>query len=185
MLTLKDGQRQALLRRARQSIASVFDPGIFIEPLEDPLFSQKRGLFVTLTLSGELKGCIGFITGVEPLKDAVIHLAREAAFHDPRFEPLRREELDDVAIEISLLSPLKRITDLSGIRTGRDGLVVRNGSRSGLLLPQVAVEYHWGREEFIGHTCRKAGLPPEAASWPETEIYSFTAEIFSEKDRDG
>ncbi|HHH84866.1 MAG TPA: AmmeMemoRadiSam system protein A [Firmicutes bacterium] len=185
MLTLKDGQKQALLRRARQGIVSVFDPGAPIEPLEDRVFSQKAGLFVTLKMKGELKGCIGFITGVEPLKEAVIHLAREAAFHDPRFPPLQREELDSITIEISILSPLTRVADLSRIRPGYHGLVVRNGARSGLLLPQVAVEHHWNRDEFVRNTCWKAGLPPEAVFWPETEIFSFTAEIFSDKGSSG
>ena len=181
MLTLRDGQKQALLRRARQGIASVFDPGVGIDPLNDSVFSEKSGLFVTLTGEYGLRGCIGFITGVEPLKEAVVTLAREAAFHDPRFPGLCPEELDSVTIEISLLSPLARVTDLSKIRAGYHGLVIRKGVRSGLLLPQVATENHWDRDQFITHTCLKAGLSPEAAFRPETELYTFTAEVFSEK----
>ena len=90
MLKLRDGQKEALLRRARQSIAAVFDPGVALEPLDDSVFREKSGLFVTLTVESGLRGCIGFITGVEPLKEAVVTLAREAAFHDPRFPPLQR-----------------------------------------------------------------------------------------------
>jgi AmmeMemoRadiSam system protein A len=181
MLKLRDGQKEALLRRARQSIAAVFDPGVALEPLDDSVFREKSGLFVTLTVESGLRGCIGFITGVEPLKEAVVTLAREAAFHDPRFPPLQRKELESVVIEISLLSPLTRVTDPDGIRPGYHGLVIRSGVHSGLLLPQVATENHWDRDQFIAHTCRKAGLSPEAASRPGTELFSFTADVFSEK----
>ena len=183
---LKDYHKKALLCRARKSIASVFDPSLPIEPLEkNTLYEEKCGLFVTLTIHGRLRGCIGYVTGVQPLKEAVIYLSREAAFQDPRFPPLMREELPDLQIEISLLSPLKEVRDFEEIQIGLHGLFICRNHLSGLLLPQVATEYHWDRDEFLENTCLKAGLSPDMLGDSATEVYLFTAEIFSEKEAHG
>ncbi|MBB6478885.1 AmmeMemoRadiSam system protein A [Spirochaeta isovalerica] len=140
------------------------------------------GAFVTLKKSGELRGCIGNIVSERPLSETIRDMALSAAFRDPRFPPLKVEEFRDLSIEISVLSPLERVKDTSLIEPGRDGLLIRNGYHSGLLLPQVATEQNWDRETFIEHTFYKAGLSPDFLEDDKTEIYSFTAEVFSEND---
>jgi len=120
------------------------------------------------------------VAAQRPLLETVREAARAAAFHDPRFPPLRSSELPEIRLEISVLSRPRPVSDLGEIRVGRHGLIVRRGSRSGLLLPQVAEEYGWDRETFLSHTCVKAGLPED--SWREagTEIEIFGAEVFGE-----
>ncbi len=138
------------------------------------------GAFVTLRQGGELRGCIGFIAASRPLLDTVREVAVASAFEDPRFSPLRCEELERTSIEISVLSPLRQISDVSEIRTGVHGILIRRGFRSGLLLPQVATEQGWDRDTFLTHTCYKAGLPPDAWKSPETTIEIFSALVFHE-----
>jgi len=144
---------------------------------------EPYGAFVTLKKSGNLRGCIGNIRSERPLSETIREMALSAAFHDPRFLPLKEEEVELITIEISILSPLKKVEDRERIKTGRDGLLVKNGFNSGLLLPQVATEQNWDRETFIEHTFRKAGLDPQMIEDPHTEIYSFTAEVFSEENQ--
>jgi AmmeMemoRadiSam system protein B/AmmeMemoRadiSam system protein A len=175
-------ERKALLALARASIAT--ELGVAAPPtpaLSSAVFDAERGAFVTLHRRGQLRGCIGYVRAVRPLREAVAEMAVQAAFHDPRFEPVTAGELDDIDIEISVLSPLEPVADASRIEVGRHGLVVQEGSRSGLLLPQVATEQGWDRETFLDHTCLKAGLP--AGSWKRkgVVILSFTAEVFGEK----
>jgi len=143
---------------------------------------EKFGVFVTLHKFGELRGCIGYVEGIKPLYLAVMDMARAAAFEDPRFPPVEMSEVKDLDIEISVLSPLKKIQDISEIEIGKHGLIMERGFHRGLLLPQVATEWGWNREEFLRQTCIKAGLPPDAWKDPETTIYIFSAEIFSEKE---
>lgn len=142
---------------------------------------QKGGAFVTLRIDGELRGCIGYIEYPGPVRTAVEDVARKAAFGDPRFEPLRPDELNQVQIEISVLTPMRRITSPDEIIIGTDGLVIQCRGRRGLLLPQVATEYGWDVEEFLENTCRKAGLPYGAWREPSAEIEAFSAEVFSEE----
>ncbi len=140
---------------------------------------EPRGAFVTLhKKNGQLRGCIGMIEGLKPLWETIRDMAIQAAFHDPRFPPLRSEELDDIDIEISVLTPLEPIEDISEIEIGTHGLVVRKGPYSGLLLPQVAVEQKWDREAFLEWTCRKAGLEPDAWKQPDTRVFVFSADVF-------
>lgn len=141
---------------------------------------QTGGAFVTLRSEGELRGCIGYIEYPGPVRTAVEDVARKAAFGDPRFEPLGPDELDRVQIEISVLTPMRRITSPAEITIGRDGLVIQCRGRRGLLLPQVATEYGWDAEEFLENTCRKAGLPVGAWREPSAELEAFSAEVFSE-----
>jgi AmmeMemoRadiSam system protein B/AmmeMemoRadiSam system protein A len=137
----------------------------------------KRGVFVTVKKHGQLRGCIGYIEPVEPLARAVSNMAVAAATGDPRFPPVSEAELRDLTYEITVLSPLERVTDPAEIKVGAHGLYIRKGGHAGLLLPQVAVEYGWDREEFLEHTCEKAGLPRDA--WKEgAEIYIYSGEIF-------
>jgi len=149
--------------------------GAWVITWQDP-----EGCFVTLTQHGELRGCIGLIKGIKPLYLAVQDMAIAAALRDPRFPPVSPSELDEIEIEISVLTPLKEVEDVEEIKVGRDGIYIERGYHSGLLLPQVATEYGWTREEFLDHTCMKAGLFPGCWKEEGTKIYRFSALIFSE-----
>jgi AmmeMemoRadiSam system protein A len=139
---------------------------------------EKRGAFVTLKRSGQLRGCIGYIRPYKPLTDAVWEMAESAALRDGRFLPVEPSEVDDLDIEITVLSLLKRIDDPDAVLVGRHGLYVSRGNRSGVLLPQVPVEADWDREMFLSQTCMKAGLPPDSWRDPDTTLEVFTAEVF-------
>lgn len=172
--------RRALLALARAAIVSVLTDSPLHRNGPDPAcFSLRRGVFVTLEVHGKLHGCIGVIEPRDPLRESVVHCAQSAALHDPRFPPLRKAELPALQIEISVLSPLSPI-DPNDVEIGKHGLVVATEDRRGLLLPQVSTEHHLSREEFLEETCRKAGLPRDAWRDPQTEIFSFTCEIFQE-----
>jgi len=136
------------------------------------------GIFVTINKHGNLRGCIGHIIGDQPLYLSCQQMARAAALEDPRFRPVTKSELPELEIEISVLTPLERVEDFKGIVIGRDGLMIRKGYSSGLLLPQVAAEYGWTIEEFLQETCHKAGLPSDAYKSKDAEIYKFSAEVF-------
>ena len=181
---LTPSQRTRLLSIARISIESVLEgvrPHID-ETALDPELIRPSGAFVSLhTHEGDLRGCIGTIHPVAPLCHAVSSNAINAAFRDPRFYPLEREELPRVHIEISVMSPIEVVTDVGTILIGRDGLIITRGSRAGLLLPQVASEYGWDAETFLAHTCQKAGLPRDAWQHPDCRIERFSAEVFSEQ----
>lgn len=145
---------------------------------EAPELWEKRGAFVTLHKQGTLRGCIGYVEPIKPLWETVKDAAVQAAFSDPRFPPLRADELDALHLEISALSPLERIQDPMDFTIGRHGLVVRKSYHSGLLLPQVASEHGWSKEEFLNWTCKKAGLAPKSWKQREVEVYRFSAEVF-------
>jgi AmmeMemoRadiSam system protein A len=145
-----------------------------------PSLGEPRGVFVTLTRQGRLRGCIGYLEAIKPLLPAVQEMAVAAAFNDPRFPPLREEELADLEMEISVLSPMRQIAKVEEIEVGKHGLYLVNGMYRGLLLPQVATEYKWDRLTFLQQTCGKAGLPPDAWKDPATRIYVFTAAILRE-----
>jgi AmmeMemoRadiSam system protein A len=139
---------------------------------------EQRGAFVTITRGGQLRGCIGYIHGYKPLEQTIREMAVAAAFRDPRFPPLTAAELPEIEIEISVLTPLEKIDDIAEIEVGRDGLYIECEGATGLLLPQVAVEYGWDRETFLSHTCLKAGLAGNCWRLPQAEIYRFSADIF-------
>ncbi len=139
---------------------------------------EQRGAFVTLNKHGSLRGCIGYIEGYKPLYEAVAEMAEAAAFRDSRFMPLAQDELKDIEIEISVLTPLEKITDINQIEVGKHGIYIKKGFYAGLLLPQVATEYRWDRKTFLEQTCRKAGLPSDAWKEEDTVIYIFSADIF-------
>ena len=147
------------------------------EPPTDKL-RQPLGAFVTLTIGGRLRGCIGNLSAGAPLYRTISDMARSAAFEDPRFPPLTGEELTGVELEVSILGPITRCPDPGLVEVGRHGLIAVRGGRQGLLLPQVPVEWKWDRETFLDQTCRKAGLPPDAWRMPGTEVYWFEAEVF-------
>lgn len=139
------------------------------------------GAFVTLKRNGELRGCLGTLACRRPLAEEVARLAASTSHEDPRFEPVRGWELPDLHFEVSVLGPLEPIDPHApdAIVIGRHGLVVEQGARRGLLLPQVATEWKWNREQFLAHTCRKAGLPSDAWQRAAT-VYRFDAEVFGD-----
>ena len=181
---LNDGQRRTLLKIARDSIAAILDgcvPEVNADSFDDVL-RRPAGAFVTLrTGDGDLRGCIGSIRAVEPLYKAVSSSAVSAAFRDPRFLPVRREELPALELEISVMGPIERVKTVDDIEVGRDGLIISRGRYAGLLLPQVATEYGWNRETFLDHTCLKAGLPRGSWRGEDTRIERFSAEVFGEQ----
>jgi len=177
---LTQEQRQELLRLARTSISEYLKTGKSpdYEPA-DPVLARRSGVFVTVKKGDELRGCIGHLRADMPLCRGVQELAVAAATSDPRFPPLALEELDDINIEISILSPLQRITDTQHIEVGTHGLVLLQSGQQGVLLPQVAVEKGWGRDEFLENLCLKAGLMPNC--WTDRPaLYTFTAQVFGE-----
>ena len=141
---------------------------------------EPMGVFVTLHKTGELRGCIGYIEGIKPLGDAIIEMSEAAATRDPRFAPVTEDELEEIDLEISLLSPLEKIDDPEQIEVGKHGLVIKSGYNKGLLLPQVATENNWDRDTFLEHSCLKANLPSDGWQSEDTEISIFSAEVFSE-----
>lgn len=146
--------------------------------VDSPKLSEPRGAFVSLHLDGELKGCIGMVEPRKPLHQTVQEMAVQAAFADPRFCPLRPEEMGRIELEISVLTPIEPLRNISEIQIGKHGLLLRKGSKSGLLLPQVALEHGWDVEQFLQWTCRKAGLSVDAWKDPDAEIFVFSADIF-------
>jgi len=184
--TLTDTQKKDLLKLARLTISEElgYDCGIKSSELDftSQIFLQKFGAFVTLHKNGQLRGCIGYIVGFLTLTETIEKMALSAAFEDPRFPSLSKEEINDIDIEISILSPIVKVNDINEIVVGKDGLIVSNRVNTGLLLPQVAVEYKWTRDEFLDHTCMKAGLSPDSWRKNNIEIKKFSAMVFGEKD---
>ncbi len=178
--SLTEDEKAALRKSAMESIRNhcLGTPVPTSSPPLTASLSEHRGAFVTLHKGQNLRGCIGMIEASQPLDQTVRRMAVQAAFNDPRFTPLSPAELDEIDIEISVLTPLKRVTDVETIRVGEHGLYIRKGNRAGILLPQVATEQGWNRTEFIEQTCRKAGLPADSWEDKETEIYAFSADIF-------
>lgn len=176
--SLSSDEKKELLRLARTAVETSVRGGKVLEyETQDPNLLAERGAFVTLKKRGELRGCIGFIEPVFPLARAVIQAAVYAASEDPRFPPVGEKELDQLEYEISVLTPLRRIQDPREVRVGTHGLVIAQGGRRGLLLPQVPVEEGWDRETFLAEACYKAGLP-ETAWKTGAEIYVFEAIVF-------
>jgi hypothetical protein len=177
---LPDEARRRLLALARRALEQRLAGGVGVAADEDPPCDQKRGVFVTLSDGGDLRGCIGYPLPIRSLGQAVVDCAIAAAVDDPRFPPVTRAELDRLRIEISVLTvPVDcRPED---VVVGRDGLIVRHGGASGLLLPQVASEHGWDRDTFLEHICRKAGIA--AAAWRHgARLQRFQAEVFGETD---
>ena len=182
-LMLNVDQKRRLLQIARDSIATYLKTGKKLELTEsDSLLVKEMGAFVTLHEHGELRGCIGNIIGKKPLYLTVRDMAVEAAVGDPRFSAVSLSDLNSIEIEISVLSPLKRAASVDEIKLGTHGVLVRSGINSGVFLPQVATETGWSKEEFLSQLCaQKAGVSPNAWKDKSTEIYIFSADVFSEK----
>lgn len=179
MSPLTEIDQQTLLGMAREALAAYLDthdiPAI-PEPAE--ALRQPGGAFVSLHRGKSLRGCVGVVAADKPLYLTVRECAVWAAVQDPRFPPVTKSEVAALNLEISILSPLEPIAP-QDVEVGRHGLLISQGARRGLLLPQVAVEWNWNRERFLDETCRKAGLPTDA--WRQgARIEAFTAQVFSE-----
>ena len=178
-LGLSDQDKETLRHIAKTVIENTARgkpvPGFTVE---SPVLKEKRGAFVTITRKGQLRGCIGYVQPYKSLFQTVEEMAAQAAFHDPRFDPVTEKELPDLEIEISALTPLRRVADVEEIEVGKHGILIEKGFYSGLLLPQVATENGWDRETFLEHTCLKAGLPRDAWKGEDTVISIFSADIF-------
>ena len=188
-LSLEEGK--ILVKLARESIKSFFEKrDLNISSIPENL-KENRGAFVTLRKNNQLRGCIGYIFPIKPLYQAVIEVAREAAFNDPRFLPLEEKELEEITIEVSVLTKLKRVEYSSTedlikkIKVGRDGLYMKYGFYSGVLLPEVPIEENWNELEFLNYTCLKAGLPMFCWEKYKVDVYIFSAQIFKEREPNG
>ena len=154
---------------------------------EDPDLTAACGCFVTLKNHGKLRGCLGQFTSEEPLIELIVEMAKASATRDPRFlgDPVVPGELDELDVEISVLSPLKKVDDPLSLRLGADGIYIKRGRSSGCFLPQVATETGWTKEQFLSYCCaHKAGLAQDAWKDPKTEVFLFTADVFGAAFRD-
>jgi len=174
-------EQQQLLTLSRKTIVNFVTHGQAAEiPVQDEGLSCKSGCFVTIKSHGNLRGCIGCFTSEKPLWQTVQEFAIAAASRDPRFYPLHQDELDNITIEISVLSSLTKIEAIDEIKVGTHGLYIEKNMYRGVLLPQVAIEFGWDRTTFLTQTCLKAGL--ESDAWESgADLYIFSAQIFGEK----
>lgn len=174
--------RSMLLKTAKEAIDSVIYSREPVEAVsDDPEVNAKQGCFVTLKNGERLRGCIGQFTSDKPLIELVREMAIASLTHDPRFfmDRVGADELDDITIEISVLSPLVKTSEPLSLRLGVDGIYITDGHKSGCFLPQVAEETGWTKEEFLTHCCvQKAKLPADAWKYDSTDVYLFSAEKF-------
>ena len=176
---LSSAEKKFLTEIAREAITS------FLEKEATPSYEsvsprlqEKRGCFVCVKIDGKLRGCIGNFTSDKPLYELVQEMAISAATRDPRFYPMKKKDLTQFDLEISVLSPLRKITSIEDIQVGVHGLYIEKNFARGVLLPQVAVEYGWDRNTFLSQTSIKAGMNPD--DWKEgADIYVFSADVFS------
>ena len=190
---LSDSDGIILVKTARKAVTEFLSNGnkMKMEADLEKKFSFNSGVFVTLNKNDGLRGCIGFPMPVKKLSRAIVDGAIAAATEDPRFPPVATKELDSITFEVTVLTPPMEIdvSDpieyLSKIKVGRDGLIIRHSSYSGLLLPQVPVEYGWNVEEFLQHTCEKAGLARDTWKNESVKIEKFEGIIFKEETPNG
>lgn len=180
--SIPKSEQHVLLELARNSIAAK------LFGTEIPQFGdlshrliENRGVFVSLKKNDKLRGCIGFIHGVKPLYQMVQDVAESAAFRDPRFPPLTKEELSEVKIEISVMTPLHKVPSPRKIKVRQHGVLIKHGEAQGLLLPQVAERNKWDRKALLENVCLKAGLEKRAWQDPEAELMVFEAQVFEEQ----
>jgi len=186
---LSDKDGEILVKTARRVVTEYLKnrTKIKLEQTFESNFSLNSGVFVTLNNSMGLRGCVGFALPDKKLYNALVDAAISAATEDPRFPPVNAEELEEITFEVTVLTPPEviHVSDTveytSRIKVGRDGLIVKHGSNSGLLLPQVPVECGWTGEEFLGYTCEKAGLPRDCWKDKETQVQKFEGIVFKEE----
>jgi AmmeMemoRadiSam system protein B/AmmeMemoRadiSam system protein A len=181
---LSKSEQEELLKVAKKSVelAVVTGKMASVEAIKGSTLHQERGAFVTLKMNDQLRGCIGYTAPILPLYQTIHQVAVKAALDDPRFPPVRQQELEQLTYSISVLSPFLHIRDTSDIVVGKHGLLIKRGNAEGLLLPQVAVEQGWNRTTFLEHTCLKAGLPKETWQDPASDIFLFSAFVFGEEE---
>lgn len=178
-LGLSDEEKETLHKIAKSTIESRCLGEKYPETkITSKTLQENRGAFVTLHKKGNLRGCIGYIRAQKPLHETIREMALAAAFQDTRFKPIIKSELKDLEIEISVLTPLKKIKSTEEIEVGIHGIYIVKGYHTGILLPQVATENGWDKKTFLEHTCTKAGLSTDAWKEEDTEIYIFSADIF-------
>ncbi len=179
---MNDVQKQTLLKVARDTVEAVMTGGKMPQPQSDDTeLNAPCGCFVTLQNAEKLRGCIGQFTSEKPLIELVVEMAKSSSTGDPRFfgDPITADELEQLDIEISVLSPLQRTDEPLSLRLGIDGIYIKKGFASGCFLPQVATETGWSKEEFLSYCCaHKAGIAPDAWKDPDTKVYLFTADVF-------
>ena len=185
---MNESQKLAILKVACNTVEAVITgkpkPKVKVD---NPELNAECGCFVTLKNHDQLRGCIGQFTSESPLIELVAEMAKASASSDPRFlgDPITADELEQLDVEISVLSPLQRTDDPLSLRLGIDGIYIKKGFASGCFLPQVATETGWSKEEFLSYCCaHKAGLSPNAWQEPETKVYLFTAEVFGSQFKD-
>jgi AmmeMemoRadiSam system protein A len=181
-MELTERDKRILLEAARCSIQDGLSLGGRETREVSGVLATPCGAFVTLKKEGELRGCIGRMDESQALLRVVEAMAKAAAFEDTRFQPLRVSEFDRIRIEISVLTPMRRIKDSSEIEVGKHGVHMRSGFRSGVFLPQVPVEWGWDLKTYLNQLCRKAGLPESSLADPGTELSVFEAIVFGEED---
>ncbi|NLX49980.1 MAG: TIGR00296 family protein [Methanospirillum sp.] len=182
---LSEAEGRSAVSLARQAVECAVRRERIIRGKLPPAFSEVRGVFVTLSKEGELRGCIGLPYPIAPLADAIAEAGASAALRDPRFMPVGQSELSRLQVEVTVLTlpvpiPGPAESRAAHVEIGRHGLIVRGRGTSGLLLPQVATEYGWSVEDFLDHTCRKAGLSGGCWRSPEIEVSTFEGQIFRE-----
>jgi AmmeMemoRadiSam system protein A len=179
---MNDTQKQTLLKVARDTVEAVINCQPVPKPVsDDPELNAHCGCFVTLKNHDQLRGCIGQFTSESPLIELIAEMAKSSAIGDPRFfaNPITTNELEQLDIEISVLSPLQRTEDPLSLRLGIDGIYIKRGHASGCFLPQVATETGWSKEKFLSYCCaHKAGIAADAWKNPGTQVYLFTADVF-------
>jgi uncharacterized protein len=176
-----DTDKAELLKLARTTLETYLANGkIPPHQASSEALLEQKGAFVSLHQGDELRGCIGILVADQELFKIVQHCVLSAAMEDTRFISVTRDEVDSLSIEISVLTPFRRIQDINEIEVGKHGLYIVRGEYRGLLLPQVATQYRWDRLTFLKHTCLKSGLPESAWRDPQTVIYTFEAEVFSD-----
>jgi len=179
---MNDTQKQTLLKVARDTVEAIIKgKPTEVSQSNDPELNAHCGCFVTLKNHGRLRGCIGNFISDSPLIQLVAEMAKASATSDPRFfaDRISAGELDQLDVEISVLSPLQKTSEPLSLQLGVDGIYIKKGHVSGCFLPQVATETGWSKEEFLSYCCsHKAGLAPDAWKDPDTEVYLFTADVF-------
>ncbi|MCK5305707.1 MAG: AmmeMemoRadiSam system protein A [Candidatus Omnitrophica bacterium] len=180
---LNINQKKVLIDIIRSSIKEYLkDKKRVSFEIDDEVLNRELGAFVTLKIKGSLRGCIGRVVGDMPLYKTITEMGIQAAFYDPRFPALTEKEFEEIEIEVSVLSALEKVGSPVEVKPGLHGVFLKKGFNSGLLLPQVAAEYSWDRDTFLEQTCYKAGLAKDAWKDERTEIYVFSAEVFSESE---
>lgn len=181
---IDEASRKVLLAAARAAVRAAAEGGTQPAPPKLPGLDGGSGAFVTLSRHGELRGCIGLFRGMGSLGRTVVGMAAAAAVDDPRFSPVSPSEVDSLEIDISVLGPMSPSAP-ELVEPGVHGVLIRSGGRSGTLLPQVATEQGWSREELLSHACLKAGLPPGLWRSGSVQIYTYIAEVFGDSGKEG